>query len=81
MSMDGQSLHLPGGVQLQQPSPEQQLLIQIAQTIDALLQLQARIAMGWNPSEAVRDMGMRVPEPPNPADPAMTQWPDGSKAP
>lgn len=61
------AIHLGGngqGMKLVAAPPEQQLLEVMRGTLDAMLQLQCRIAVGWDPKEAVKDMGLNVPLPP-----------------
>lgn len=53
-------IELPGGVQVAPPSPELQALVQIAQMLDLMLQFQCRVALGWDPAEAIEDMRLKV---------------------
>lgn len=46
----------------QQADPVLVMLRAIAITLDVTLQLEARIALGWDPAAAVREIGINVPE-------------------
>jgi hypothetical protein len=47
------------GMRIAGPS-EKDLLALIATSLDAMLQLQARIAIGWDAADAIADMGLTV---------------------
>jgi hypothetical protein len=48
----------------QEAVTQQMILMKMYQEIAAMFQLQARIALGWDPAEAVVDMKLNVPPPP-----------------
>lgn len=72
--MSGRHIELPGGISAHieaPPTRDQELLAAIAQnlhvaaqTLDVMLQLQCRIALGWDPAEAIVDLKLNVPAPP-----------------
>ncbi len=55
---------IPGRITVKEPDPQVELLTRIFACLDQMFQLQARIALGWQPADAVRDMRLNVPDPP-----------------
>lgn len=53
-----------GKLNIQAPPPDVQILQAILQIVDAQLQLQCRILMGWDPADAIKAMGLHVMMPP-----------------
>lgn len=49
---------------LQPASPEVELLARIVSLLDAMFQVQMRLATGWTAEEVVRDMKLNVPRRP-----------------
>ncbi len=48
---------------VRQATPSEELLVNVLKTLDSMLQLQCRIALGWAPAEAIKDMKLNVPLP------------------
>lgn len=53
-----------GKLNFASPPADIQILQAILQIVDAQLQLQCRILMGWDPAEAIKSMGLHVVDPP-----------------